>query len=80
MRVALVSTAYKATPPAGYGGIERVVFELAEELVRQGHEVLLFGARGSRCSGRTIEVEKLDPETAPARRAFCKPGSRVSRR
>lgn len=66
MRIALVSTAYKATPPAGYGGIERVVYELAEELVRQGHEVLLFGARGSRCSGRTIEVDAFNPATAPS--------------
>jgi glycosyltransferase involved in cell wall biosynthesis len=66
MRIALVSTAYKATPPSGYGGIERVVFELAEELVRQGHDVLLFGARGSHCSGRTVEIAKLDPAQAPS--------------
>ena len=66
MRIALVSTAYKATPPTGYGGIERVVYELCEELVRQGHEVLLFAAKGSHCSGRTIEIDAFDPATAPS--------------
>lgn len=66
MRIALVSTAYKATPPSGYGGIERVVHELGEELVRRGHDVLLFGAKGSRSSGRTVEVDALDPDRAPS--------------
>jgi glycosyltransferase involved in cell wall biosynthesis len=56
MRIAVVSTINLPTPPAGYGGIERLVYWYAEELVRQGHEVTLFGRTGSHCSGRTIEV------------------------
>lgn len=46
----------RPTPPAGYGGIERVVGLFTEELVRQGHEVTLFGRPGSHGSGRVIEV------------------------
>lgn len=56
MKIAIVSTVYKATPPQGYGGIERVVYFLTEELIRQGNEVVLFGLPGSYCSGKTIEV------------------------
>jgi hypothetical protein len=39
MRIALVSPLAEAVPPKLYGGTERVVSWLAEELVRQGHEV-----------------------------------------
>ncbi len=66
MKIAMVSIPYHATPPKGYGGIERVVYELAEELVRIGHEVVLFGAPGSYCSGETVEVMAYDPSIAPS--------------
>lgn len=56
MKIAMVSIPYHSTPPKGYGGIERVVYELTEELIRQGHEVVLFGAPGSYCSGETVVV------------------------
>jgi len=66
MKIALISTAYKSTPPNGYGGIERVVYLLAEELIKAGHEVILFGAQGSHCSGKTIEVTAYNPNAAPS--------------
>jgi glycosyltransferase involved in cell wall biosynthesis len=66
LRILVASTVYKATPPSGYGGIERVVHQLVEELVRQGHDVTLFGAKRSHCSGRTIAVTGGDPERAPS--------------
>jgi glycosyltransferase involved in cell wall biosynthesis len=66
VRIALLSTVYRSTPPVGYGGIERVVYHLAEELVRRGHAVTLFGPPGSACSGRTITVSGYDPATAPS--------------
>lgn len=66
MRIAIISTSYKATPPAGYGGIERVVHALAEQLVKDGHDIILFGASGSHCSGRTIEISTYDPSKAPS--------------
>ena len=39
MRIAQVSPLYESCPPRLYGGTERVVSYLTEELVRQGHEV-----------------------------------------
>lgn len=61
MRILLVSSVYGSTPPSGYGGIQRVVHDLAEELVRLGQDVILVAPPGSRCSGRTIEVPAYDP-------------------
>lgn len=66
MRIAVLSTVYKATPPVGYGGIERVVHTLLEQLVREGHDVTLFGTAGSHCSGRTIALAEYDPKRAPS--------------
>ncbi len=66
MRIAVVSIPYKTTPPVGYGGIERVVYEFVEELIRQGHEVVLFATPGSYCSGVTVEVPEYDPTQAPS--------------
>jgi len=66
MRIAVISTVFKRTPPDGYGGIEKVVYTLVEELSRQGHDVVLFAARGSHCSGKTIEVEGCDYSKTPS--------------
>jgi glycosyltransferase involved in cell wall biosynthesis len=49
MRIAQVAPLYESVPPALYGGTERVVSYLTEELVRQGHEVTLF-ASGDSCT------------------------------
>jgi glycosyltransferase involved in cell wall biosynthesis len=48
MRIAQVSPLYESCPPPLYGGTERVVSYLTEELVRQGHEVTLFASGDSR--------------------------------
>ena len=47
MRVAQVSPLYESVPPKHYGGTERIVSYLTEELVRQGHEVTLFASGDS---------------------------------
>jgi glycosyltransferase involved in cell wall biosynthesis len=47
MRIAQVSPLYESCPPRLYGGTERVVSYLTEELVRQGHEVTLFASGDS---------------------------------
>ncbi|PNG25763.1 glycosyltransferase family 4 protein [Methylocella silvestris] len=47
MRVALVAPLAEAVPPKLYGGTERVVSWLCEELVRQGHDVTLFASAES---------------------------------
>ncbi len=47
MRIAQVAPLYESVPPHYYGGTERVVSYLTEELVRQGHDVTLFAAGDS---------------------------------
>jgi glycosyltransferase involved in cell wall biosynthesis len=61
MRIAQVAPLYESVPPRAYGGTERVVSHLTEELVRQGHEVTLFASGDSVTSARLI---------APCRRAL----------
>ena len=50
MRIAQVAPLHESVPPPRYGGTERIVSYLTEELVRRGHDVTLFasGASGSR--------------------------------
>jgi glycosyltransferase involved in cell wall biosynthesis len=48
LRIAQVATLYERIPPVLYGGTERVVSYLTEELVRRGHDVTLFAAGDSR--------------------------------
>ena len=66
MRIAVVSIMFKQTPPPAYGGIERVVYNLVEALVRGGHEVVMFATPGSYCSGKTVVVPAYDPARAPS--------------
>ncbi|MDI6854083.1 MAG: glycosyltransferase family 4 protein [Deltaproteobacteria bacterium] len=47
MRIAQISPLYESVPPKYYGGTERVVSYLTEELVRLGHEVTLFASGDS---------------------------------
>jgi glycosyltransferase involved in cell wall biosynthesis len=48
LRIAVLAPPWISVPPNGYGGIERVVSLLSDELVRRGHMVTLFCAAGSR--------------------------------
>ena len=52
MRVLLVMDPYIKVPPDHYGGIERVVADLADGLAKAGHEITLWAAPGSRVNGR----------------------------
>lgn len=47
MKIAQVSPLFEAVPPVAYGGTERVVSYLTEELVRKGHEVTFFATADS---------------------------------
>lgn len=64
MRIAHVAPLAEAVPPKYYGGTERVVSWLTEELVHQGHDVTLFA------SGDSITSANLVPS--------CKTGLRLS--
>ena len=54
MRIAQVAPLVESVPPRLYGGTERVVWNLVEELVRQGHDVTLFASGDSQTSARLI--------------------------
>jgi glycosyltransferase involved in cell wall biosynthesis len=54
MRIAQVAPLYESVPPALYGGTERVVSYLTEELVKQGHQVTLFASGDSVTQARLI--------------------------
>ena len=62
MKIAQVAPLFESVPPRLYGGTERVVSHLTEELVRQGHDVTLFA------SGDSITSAELVPCTARALR------------
>jgi glycosyltransferase involved in cell wall biosynthesis len=62
MRIAQVAPLFESVPPRLYGGTERVVYYLTEELVRQGHQVTLFA------SGDSIRSAELVPCTPRALR------------
>ena len=65
MRIAQISPLFEAVPPKLYGGTERVVYSLTEELVAMGHDVTLF-ASGDSITSATLapmreQAIRLDP-------------------
>jgi glycosyltransferase involved in cell wall biosynthesis len=54
VRIAQVAPLYESVPPKGYGGTERVVSYLTEELVAQGHDVTLFASGDSVTGARLV--------------------------
>ena len=65
MRIAQIPPLHEAVPPRLYGGTERVVSYLTEELVNLGHDVTLFGTGDSKTSAKLQVVWpralRLDP-------------------
>lgn len=64
MRIAQIAPLIESVPPRRYGGTERIVSYLTEELVAQGHEVTLFA------SGDSLTSAQLEP--------MCEMGLRLS--
>jgi glycosyltransferase involved in cell wall biosynthesis len=54
MRIAQIAPLAEAVPPKLYGGTERVVSWLSDELIRQGHEVTLFASGDSTTSAELV--------------------------
>jgi glycosyltransferase involved in cell wall biosynthesis len=54
VRIAQVSPLFESVPPKLYGGTERVVSFLTEELVSLGHDVTLFASADSQTSARLV--------------------------
>lgn len=65
MRIAQVAPLHESVPSKRYGGTERVVSWLTEELVRQGHEVTLFASGDSFTAARLISVCQSSLRTDP---------------
>jgi glycosyltransferase involved in cell wall biosynthesis len=65
MRIAQISPLFEAVPPKLYGGTERVVYALTEELVAMGHDVTLFASGDSLTSATLAPMRdkalRLDP-------------------
>jgi glycosyltransferase involved in cell wall biosynthesis len=65
MKIAQVAPLMEGVPPRLYGGTERVVSYLSEELVRQGHDVTLFASGDSKTSAQLVpcatEAIRLNP-------------------
>jgi len=66
MRIAQIAPLFESVPPRFYGGTERVVSYLTEELIRQGHQVTLFASGDSITSAElvpcTSRALRLDPD------------------
>lgn len=56
MKIAMIAPVWLPIPPAGYGGIELVVYDLVEGLAKRGHEVLVYGTGDSHTSGNLIPL------------------------
>lgn len=54
MRILLLMDPFIAVPPQYYGGIERVVYDMACKYVEMGHEVTLIAGPNSKSPGRLI--------------------------
>ena len=72
MRIAQIAPLAESCPPRFYGGTERIVSYLAEELVAQGHEVTLFATGDSEtraelvpCVPRALRLNTAVRDTIP---------------
>ncbi len=65
MRIAQIAPLFEAVPPKRYGGTERVVHWLTEELVGMGHDVTLYATGDSITSARLVpardRAERFQP-------------------
>jgi glycosyltransferase involved in cell wall biosynthesis len=72
MRIAQIAPLAESCPPKLYGGTERIVSCLTEELVRQGHDVTLFASGDShttaklvRCCRTALRLNPVIQDTLP---------------
>jgi glycosyltransferase involved in cell wall biosynthesis len=65
MKIAQISPLAESVPPRLYGGTERIVSYLTEELMRQGHKVTLFASGDSRTAAELYPVVNTALRFAP---------------
>ncbi len=56
MKIAMISPISERVPPKKYGGTERVIHALVEELIKRGHNVTLFASGDSKTSAKLSSV------------------------
>ena len=66
LRIAQVDPLMESVPPCLYGGTERVISYLSEELVRQGHDVTMFASGDSRTSAKLVRCSDMALPLNPA--------------
>src|SRR5271166_6163348 len=84
MRIAQISPLFEAVPPKMYGGTERVVYSLTEELVAMGHDVTLFASGDSITSAALAPMRehalRLDPSVKDWVATYYRMVERIYRR
>lgn len=60
MKIAQIAPLAESVPPKFYGGTERIVSYLTEELVRQGHDVTLYASGDSQTSARLVPITDME--------------------
>jgi glycosyltransferase involved in cell wall biosynthesis len=65
LRIAQVSPLVETVPPESYGGTERIVSYLTEELVRLGQDVTLFASGGSVTAAKLVPVSERSLRSDP---------------
>ena len=66
MKIAQIAPLFESVPPRLYGGTERVVSWLTEELVRRGHDVTLFASGDSQTAARLVSAYPRGLRLEPA--------------
>src|SRR3974377_1741988 len=66
LRIAQIAPLHECVPPRLYGGTERVVSFLTEELMRQGHDVTLFASGDSKTSAKLVRCCDMALRLNPA--------------
>ncbi|MFB2606168.1 glycosyltransferase family 4 protein, partial [Rhizobium phaseoli] len=66
MKIAQIAPLAESVPPKLYGGTERIVSYLTEELVAQGHEVTLFASGDSVTRARLVSCADVALRLNPA--------------
>lgn len=61
MKIAQIAPLWTSVPPKGYGGAEKIISLLTEELVKRNHQVTLFASGDSQTKGRLISVASTAP-------------------
>ena len=82
MKIAQVAPLWESVPPKLYGGTERIVSYITEELVQMGHDVTLFASGDSVTAGRLEAVCRQALRLNTGRRRLrwrCRLACRASR-